>query len=390
MKRSGIAIAAGLLLICLTGCITITNTSTGDFDFKERFDKATKEILARSKQAEEAALKGQRASLDRKVERFVQWHFAQADALVIAHMSQVKRALGGSASFFNDYAKRRAILLDFTLKLEPSLDFVESKLPNASAFPSGKVLISRPLAEAFNVNKEDYDSVLLGILIHELIHVRDGHALEQWATADGRQAWSRDQVLGAMSALTTLIPFLTIRYDVQYPITFGASKQLPALSEYAADLGAVSLLDRAGHDSGRYIAFLSEMSASVQADAGGKSGLLQQRVECLKAFSRSRFESDLQAIAVGSREAGDDVVQTWDLRVYRKIASLLDSPEALTKAFPAKPGTSDAERRNNLLAAVRKSTYSECAIRRSFPGISPKDGVLTTPTFDLAIFSQHL
>jgi hypothetical protein len=374
----------------MAACVTITNTSTGDFDFKERFDKAAKEILARSKQAEEAALKGQRASVDPKVERFMRWHFAQADALVIAHMSQVKRALSGSASIFNDYAKRRATLLDFTMKLEPTLDFVESKLPNATAFPSGKVLISRPLAEAFNVNKEDYDSVLLGILIHELMHVRDGHALEQWATADGRQAWSRDQVLGAASALTTLIPFLTIRYDVQYPITFGAAKQLPALSEYAADLGAVSLLDRAGHESGRYIAFLSEMSAGIQAGAGGKSGLLQQRVECLRAFSMNRFESDLQAIVIGSREAGDDVVQTWDLGVYRKATSLLDSPEALAKEFPAKPGTSDAERRNSLLAAVRKSAYSECAIRRSFPGIAPKDGVLTTPTFDVAIFIQHL
>ena len=162
-SRFSIGMAVTVFAICLGGCITITKTSTGDFDFDERFDKAAKEIVARSTQAEEAALKGQRVSVDPKLEQFVQRHFVKADELVLTHISAVKRDLGGSSFFFSDYARRRITLLNFTLKLRTSLDIVESKLPNATAFPSGKILLNRPLAEAFDVNNDGFDSVLLEI-----------------------------------------------------------------------------------------------------------------------------------------------------------------------------------------------------------------------------------
>jgi peptidase M48-like protein len=380
------------LALCLVSCITITNTSTGDFDFKDRFDKASKEIVERSIHAEEAVLKGQRASVDPTDEQFIQRHFVKADELVLAHMSEVKEALGNSviASFFNEYITRRSTLLNFTLELKPSLDIVEAKGANATAFPSGKILLNRPLAEAFDANDDGFDSALLGILIHELIHVRDGHALEQWATSDSRRAWAKDKVIGSVSSVTALIPFLSIKYDMQYPLTFGSAKQLPALSEYAADMGAVSLLDRAGFDSGRYVAFLFEMSANITGTAS-KTGpsLLRQRVECLRNFSTNRFEEELQRIVIGSTDAGDSVVQTLDLRVYYRFASLLDSPEAVAKEVPGKPGMSDADRRSILLMTVRKAMYTGCAIRHSFPEVAVKQGVLMTPTFDLNIFAQY-
>ena len=90
-SRFSIGMAVTVFAICLGGCITITKTSTGDFDFDERFDKAAKEIVARSTQAEEAALKGQRVSVDPKLEQFVQRHFVKADELVLTHISAVKR-----------------------------------------------------------------------------------------------------------------------------------------------------------------------------------------------------------------------------------------------------------------------------------------------------------
>jgi len=388
-SRFSISMAFITLALCLVSCVTVTYTSTGDFDFKDRFDKAAKEIVERSIQVEEAALEGQRASVDPKVEQFVQRHFVKADELVLAHMSAVMKQNSFLASF-NEYASRRSVLLNFTLKLQPSLDIVESKFANATSFPSGKILLNRPLAEAFDFNKDGFDSVLLGILIHELVHVRDGHALEQWATSDSRQVWANDKVVGAVSMVTALIPFLSIKYDVQYPLTFGSAKQLPALSEYAADMGAVSLLDQAGFDSGRYVAFLSEMSENI-AETESKTGpsLFRQRVVCLANFSKNHFEEELQGIVIGSTDAGDSVVQTLNLSVSHKIASLLDSPEALAKEFPVKPGMTDADRRSILLTEVRKSIYAGCAIRHSFPEVAVKQGVLTTPTFDVAMFTQY-
>ena len=380
------------IAVYLCGCVTVTKTSTGDFEFEERFETATKQIIEKSGQAEEAALTGHRASVDPRVEQFVQRHFLRADELVMSHMEEVKKAVGGHsfASFLDDYARRRAVLLQFTLKLQPSLVIVESKFANATAFPTGRILLNRPLAEGFDVSKEGFDSVLLGILIHELMHVRDGHALEQWATSDSRQAWATDKVIGAVTSLTKVIPFLSINYDIQYPLTFGATKQLPTLSEYAADIGAVSLLDKAGFDSGRYIAFLSEMSANamgVTSKTG--SSLLRQRAECLGQFSKSRFEEGLEGIVVGSSDAGDRMVQSLDLSVYRKVFSLLDSPDELAKLVPGKSVMSGVERRSILSAAVKKAIFTGCAIKRSFPDAAVKEGVLVTPTFDLSMFVQH-
>lgn len=389
IPRLSIALIAAT--VCLSGCfITYESKSTGDFDFTERFNNAAKEIVERSNQAAEATVKGHRATIDPKTEQFVQRHFVKAKELVDDQMDAVKHALKGNSFFFNEYAQRRVTLLDFTMTLQPSLDIVDSTSSNATAFPNGKIIFNKPLAEAFDPNKTDFDEVLLGIMIHELMHVRDGHALGQWATADGRKAWAKDKLLGGLSSITAVLPVITIKYDKQYPVTFGASKQLPALSEYAADLGAVSLLDKAGYNSGRYIAFLSEMSANTASPPTPESKLLEERVECLSIFSKSRFDQQLQAIVVGSGKAGDSLVMPLDFRNPYKAASLLDSPEELAKAFPGKSGLSDADRRRMVLASIRKSFYAGCAIRYSFSDVALKDGVLITPTFDVFMFVQHL
>jgi Zn-dependent protease with chaperone function len=378
---TGVALIA--LVICLGGCISFVRTSSGDFDFEKRFDKSTKEILARSIQAEEIALKNHGASIDPKVQSFVQRHFIKADELVQAHFSALSKV---TSSFLDPYSRHRAALLKVTLKLQPSLAIIESEYANAVAFPSGKILLSRLLAEAFDVNKDGYDGALLGILIHELIHVRDGHALVQWAMADSRKAWVSDKLIGAASTLTALMP-LSIKYDIQYPLTFGAAKQLQSLSEFAADLGAVSLLDRAGYDSSRYIAFLSEMSGNTNASVLEAPSLLWQRVECFEFFSKSQFDEELQYIVVGSDS--DSINVTLNLNVHYKVASLLNSPEELVKEFPEVLKTPSSERRTMLLAAIRKVTYTGCAIRRSFPEETLDNGTLTTGSFDLMMFSQY-
>jgi hypothetical protein len=385
--RSHLLVALSVVVppASLSSCVTYETSANYDVGFNERFEKATRDIVARSREAESAALKGQRASLDPKVAEFMQRHFVKADEIVVAHLAKLKPSLSRS---FNAYAERREALLDFTLKLDPSLDFVESNVPNATAFPSGKIIINRPLAEAFDVNRQGLDPVLLGVLVHELLHVRDGHALEQWASADGRQAWAADRAIGVVSSLTELLPW-TFRYNIQYQISFGAAKQLPALSEYAADMGAVLLLERAGYESAPYIVFLSELSAA-SASRPSKTGtaLLRQRTECLGTFSKSRFEGDLQGILIGSREAGDRIVQGFDLRPSYKISLLLDSPEELAKQYPLKPQMSDADRRSALLAHTRKVIFTGCAIRNSFADIELKEGILITPTFDIAMFDQ--
>jgi hypothetical protein len=387
--RMGLA-ASALALSC-AGCISFEKTANYDYKFDERFRKSTQEIVERSGRAEKVALANGPAQVRPETAEFLQRHFARADELVMAHMAKQG---GGRTHFFgfDEYSRRRAALLDFTLKLQPSLVLVDAKTAGALAFPSGKVFVYRPLAEGFVATPDGFDSVLLGILVHELIHVRDGHALEQWGTADSRKAWSSDQFLEGLSGITAVIPFLSVKYDIQYPLTYGAAKQLPSLSEFAADFGAVTLLDGAGYDSSRYVAFLADSSEASRIEGARKNPptLLQQRVACLRQLSAERFESDVSSISVGSYEAGDQLVLTLDVKAQLAAAPLLDSPELLAKAYPGKPGLSDADRRRVVLDGMRKMAFLSCAIRASFPDIPLKDGVLNTPTFAPSMFVQYL
>jgi hypothetical protein len=378
------------ILLCLGGCISVSTTSTGDFDYDKRFRKAADSIVDRSKQAEQEALK-QRATVRDAVDAYLQHHFTKADELVSTHVAVLRKSLrhsGSLFSFFDDYGRRRATLLDFTLELRPSVEVVESKLATATAFPSGKVLVTRPLAEGFDTAKIGYDSVLLGVLMHEMIHVRDGHALEQWATADGRSAWARDRVLSGLSAITAIIPFFSVNYDVQYPLTFGAVKELPTLSEFAADLGAVSLMNVNGFDSARYVAFLSDLSASASASSGPGRDLLRKRVECLGEFSRTTYRQPIRVLVVGSSKDGDNM--RWvNLPTEDEVTALLDSPELLAKNITSTEKMSDAKRREILVDQMRKWMFISCALRNSFPNAPLKDGVLSTPTFDSNILFQY-
>jgi hypothetical protein len=374
------------LLFCLSGCISFHKTSTGDFDFGDRFRAATDSIMESSRNAEREALKN-RATVSADVEAYLQRHFAKANELVSAHTSKVRAASGvGFAGFFDEYGRRRRILLDFTLKLTPSAEVVESKLANATAFPTGKVLVTRPLAEAFDTSKDGYDSVLLGVLLHELIHVRDGHALEQWATADGRSAWARDQVLAGLSAITAIIPFFSLKYDIEYPLTFGAAKELPTLSEFSADLGALSLMDANGFDSSRYVAFLSQLAPSGK---GTERQPLRQRVNCLGEFSRARYQQPMRGVLIGSERQGDKMVATIDFPTEEKVASLLASPEQLAKEFTDETKLTDAERKEILVSRMRKWMFMSCALRHTFPKAKLQDGILPTPAFDSVILLQY-
>jgi len=394
MRVTRYLIASSLIVasVCVSGCLSIgfENTSTGDLDFGRRFDKATKEILAASKVIEQKALKSGRAPLDHRTSHFVQRHFAQADQIVTNHLLKVKAALA-KASIFDEYANKREKLLTFTLELQPSLDVVESDVPEATAFPTGKILFARALAEACEPKSEGFDSILLGVLIHELMHVRDGHALEQWATADGRKAWSTDKALGALSKVTALIPVLSVKHDKHYPLSFRSAKQLPVLSEFAADMGAVRLLEEAGFDANRYIDFLTEMSTNA-----GKSGktersrLLGMRVNALRCFSSDQFDREIEAIVVGSEKTEDSYSMIFNLSAPLKAAALLDSPDALALEYPGTPELSHVERRKMVLSVVQRSMFVVSAIRHSFPGVSVRDGVLIVPSFDMTMFTQHL
>jgi Peptidase family M48 len=374
----------GAAALCLAGCVSVSFSSKGDPEFETRFKASTEAILDRSKAAEAEALK-KRATVSSDIDAYIRRHFAKADELVTAHASQVRNA--SRNNIFDEYGKRRLVMLDFTLNRTANMEVVESNVATASAFPTGTVLVTRTLAQGFTVTETGFDSVLLGVLMHELIHVRDGHALEQWSTADGRTAWARDQVLSGLSAITSIIPFFSVKMSAEYSLTFGAVKELPVLSEFAADFGAVALLKANGFDSDAYIRFLTGI-ASMPAKEGKENALLRKRVDCLNAFSRTSYEQTVHAVIAGSNKAREDV-SILTLPKQELVVSLMNSPEELAKLFTEKSDLSPEGRREALVNEMRKWMFMSCALRHTFPKAPVADGVMETPTFDFVILTRY-
>ena len=385
----GIFLTAGLLL-CLTGCITIERTATGDFGYEERLSNAVGEILETSQTSEAKLLNGKNVSSDEALVAFSERHFNKADELVSSHMMAIRNAIPFVT--FNTYLEKREKLLEHTLALDPKLVIIAADNAFATAFPSGTVVISESLVKSFYHEENEISSGLLGIMMHELIHIRDGHAIEQWATADGRNKWVADKTLGAIADITTIIPFLSINYDIDYDVAFKSFKELPELSEYAADLAAVLLLEKNGYDERQYIHFLNQVNSLIATSgviAKEPFSWLDGRIECLATFSSVQFDGRVSRISVGSEEDGDKIVYFIDIKDLSAIYDNLDNPAELRKYYRGAEPVSDEQLREMILDAIEKNMFTACAIQHSFADIEIKEGVLTTKGFDLGMFSNH-
>ena len=334
-------------------------------------------------------MKGNKYSENAKLIKFSQKHFAKANEIVLSHTIEIRDAIPFAT--FNDYLDKRKEILEFTINLDLALIVIDSEDAFATAFPSGIIAISESLINSLYVENDKINNVLLGILIHELTHVRDGHAIEQWATSDGRNKWVSDKTLGAVATLTAIIPFFTVNYDIKYGVAFKSFSELPELSEYAADLATVSLLEKNGFEKESYIKFLNQVNNIIN-----KSGLeasepfswLNGRVECLRDFSSFKFDK-LLGVVIGSREDGDNIIRTINVENLKKLYNELDNPVVLRENYRGTKPLSDAQIRELILREIEKNMFTVCAIRNSFPNAQLKDGVLHTTGFDLSMFQVH-
>jgi len=293
-----------------------------------------------------------------------------------------------------DYLDKKREILNFTLDLEPQLKILESRNAFATAFPSGTIVISDSLVKSFSSDPDSFDSTFLAVLIHELVHVYDGHAIEQWVTADGRNDWVADKSLGTLAKIASIIPFLSVKNEVEYGTAFKSFESLPKLSEYSSDLAAVSLLKKndLAHDD--YIKFLRQVDGVIKAsdlDAKEPFSWLEERIECLENFTAPQFEEDVKMIIIGS-EKHDQVTQWLDLEHFRSLHDQLDSPEQLKNLYRGDDPPTDEdleELKASLLGDLENMAFTACAVRKTFSEIKLEDGILITPGFDLTMFGSH-
>ncbi len=130
--------------------------------------------------------------------------------------------------------------------------------PNAFALPGGTVVITDALLEAL----KDDDSALLGVIAHELGHVRHRHAL-RLVVQSGVLAAALGLVVGDFSSLLALAPSALAQQA--YSRDF----------EREADREALAMLQAAGRDGAGMLRFFDQIEALRKGrDLAGELGLL--------------------------------------------------------------------------------------------------------------------
>ena len=381
-----------LLLFLTASCVSISKTSNYDFKSEERLKTSISEILKASRSAEQKLLeKNIGYVLDKNLLIFIDRHFLKANEIVLAHTKEVKNSIAFSIGMRIDpYLEIRKKLIDFTVSINPSLLIIESSTASARTFPSGLVVLTRPLVEAYYYSTEGYNSALLGILIHEIIHIRDGHAIEQWAISDGRNELLVDNIFSVFSKFTMLLPLISVNYDIHYGASFKYGDHLGQLSEYAADLGTISLLAKNQFDYNDYFTFLSDVHrhTSMKNDENTEPfSWLNNRVGCLKYFSTLDFNEELPNIYIGNLEDVDGFVSFVNTDIKKMLLNL-DNPDKLRPLIRDNNKYSDHDIKELVAIYIQKHMFTVCALKNVF-SLNQSEGILKTPDFDWDIFSLY-
>ncbi len=131
--------------------------------------------------------------------------------------------------------------------------------PLAQAYPNGTVYVTAGLIDSTLQHGAKNDAQLHGVLAHELVHLREGHVFVQWAFLRGRNRQNTKLALSTFSRILSIaIPVPTYTYEST--IRFGDATRVEKAFEYEADLGAIKILERLGHDPAEYLRFLEMLS----------------------------------------------------------------------------------------------------------------------------------
>lgn len=386
----------------LCGCLTFSSTSTKDFHADERFKEVTIAIQKDAEKTIELLIKNRQVTLADRLQEKLTKHFEKADSYVSQSADRVLQAINSDfwASRLDPTVEQRKRVLTFTSKINSSLVIFDETALIVKAFPTGQVLVSKAFAEGFISHSNEYDSVLIGIFIHELTHVRDGHALAEWASAYGRDALLRDNILNNAAKLTALIPFLSINHDIQYGQSFKGIAETIKLTEFSADLAAVTTLREQGLNWRQYTNFIQQSSQFAPKSSSRGFTDMQKRSACLQQFIEPQRYlvnySDIDAIQFGSLDEGDKAIKLWNLTKLKEVLAAIDNPAELRKLAPnilkkseEIENVSDEKLRATVSDILGPPSFTICALRSVFPAISLSDKELHLPSVDPALFMQY-
>ena len=320
------------------------------------------------------AFREAREASDIAVAEFVSQRQVSSDVnMTIAAQSNLAAATEVADRFYSRLRKAynsesaRGALMRRAGEVKVSLTIVVSPSAFAKAFPGGQIIVSDTLILALLQDTNLPSPALIGVLLHELIHVRHGHAAQQWMTSDGRIRFLQDQAASGLASLVSLIPGLSIKYNVGYYEQFALPDKLPILSEYAADLGTIFLLEHAGIDARPYEDYLRSILVHTKR-SDSNFELLAGRVKCI-GEGRGIATTGVTALVLGD----PDLKKSKSVSYQRHE----DAERDLT--------SSDLSE----VASARSFLYLTCAVRVGLRDlVTSKNRAIYAPYFDDGMFTE--
>ena len=361
------ALQALIISAALSSCTVVVRGPSGIGPAIYDPVKAQQEILARSKEVASAIVAKNGVPSSNTLRAILDSHLSVANAMVqdwLTSKAAVKRQ------------DRDSVVV------APNIMLVKSAEQSATAFADGTILVSAEFASGFDSYAAEKMShpLLLAVLVHELIHIHDGHALQQWISADSRKAWIANVGLEWLSTLSILASS-RLQFDFSHNSQSSLdSRFLVPLSEFAADVATVKILIQNGVDAGQYYAFLDSRASATRSSGeieGPHEPLLSKRARCLNLLRATNLDTELSGIP--TKRLNDEPGSVWEYWHVRQVHNYISNP-----VLPQKESGTPAA-----IRAIRESMFLACALAAAFPGLSQDNGVLSTP-FSTFIINKHL
>lgn len=346
-RSAAVSIAVVLLSSCAyTGLTGIT----GD---KGKYEIAFDEIQVASEQASQKLIASYPGIPDERIQRIAKEHFNAAYSMV--------RSIVNSSARNASPTTVGELLVSYGKALQPSMTVVMAPQAFAVAFPNAKVVVSDSLVSTFAPSDGILDKALLGIFVHELVHVYDAHAVQQWMTADSRRAVVANQVATVASALASFFASSPMSFSAGEEATFRVAAEFPQLSEHAADLVTVEILRLNGIDSAPYVQFLRKAGSGSTNTTKEPFSWIEKRLACLEVLN----------------SPSPAVIRTLVVSEPGKAAYTFDAASLALSDEPFDSGGAT-------LSFKQHAYFLMCAAEKSFANaVRRENGVLIVPFFDV-------
>ncbi len=374
----------------LTGCISISTWGDYDPDVEDRATAAYNAIIDESRKVSEKLIKNNQSNINTDRIEYLSKNFSVAKEIADVHYDKIRKSTAntGRNAFLPASIRQRRTVLSLSTAINPTIHVIKSANVSAIAFPSGEIVITDALLSTFDISSTDYNDALIGILVHELIHIFDGHSADQWATAEGRRRFLVNQGMNIAGSVFQFMPFLSMSHNVNLGSSYQTAREIPKIFESVADLGAIELLISKGRDPFQYTTFLRTIDAASNVASQNKKepfAWLADRLKCIDSLPSKKFDFDIDLLIIGDPEKESEFAS---IQIPSKIVGALDDPIELRKIIKAENSKTDAEIKKEAIDFLQKLSFSLCAIKASFPKSKTDGRVLKIPSFDVNSFIQ--